>query len=105
MIKMYHKSIYQTLAIKNTSSKRHNYACTVKQKFASDSKMVTSLSTKARLKIQNIVLITVLLCHLYLKFQYNIKRVKEKKALKLNEHNQFNHMPEMVKSINLFIIL
>ena len=37
------------------SSKRHNYACTVKQKFASDSKMVTSLGTKAHLKIQNIV--------------------------------------------------
>ena len=55
MIKMYHKSIYQTLTIKNMSSKRHNYACTVKQKFASDSKMATSLGTKAHLKIQNIV--------------------------------------------------
>ena len=37
------------------SSKQHNYGCTVKQKFASDSKMVTFLSTKAHLKIQNIV--------------------------------------------------
>ena len=37
------------------SSKRHNYACTVKQKFASDSKMATFLGTKAHLKIQNIV--------------------------------------------------
>ena len=55
MIKMYHKSIYQILTIKNMSSKRHNYACTVKQKFASDSKMATSLSTKAHLKIQNMV--------------------------------------------------
>ena len=49
---MYHKSIYQTLTIKNMSSKRHNYGCTVKQKFASDSIMVTSLGTKAHLKIQ-----------------------------------------------------
>ena len=55
MIKMYHKSIYQTLTIKTMSSKRHNYGCTVKQKFASGSKMATSLSTKAHLKIQNIV--------------------------------------------------
>ena len=31
--------------------------------------------------------------------------VKEKKALKLNKHNQYNHTPKMVKSINLFIIL
>ena len=38
------------------SSKRHNYACTVKQKFAFDSKMATSLGTKAHLKIQNIML-------------------------------------------------
>ena len=35
----------------------------------------------------------------------NIKRKKEKKALKLSKHNQFNHTPEMIKSINLFIIL
>ena len=55
MIKMYHKSIYQTLAIKNMSSKWHNYGCTVKWKFASHSKMVPSLGTKAHLKIQNIV--------------------------------------------------
>ena len=55
MIKMYHKSIYQTFVIKNMSSKRHNYGCTVKQKFASDSKTATSFSTKAYLKIQNIV--------------------------------------------------
>ena len=47
----------------------------------------------------------MLLHHLYLKFQYDIKRAKEKKALKLNKHNQFNHTPKMVKSINLFIIL
>ena len=80
--------------------------CTVKQKFASDSKTTTSLGTKAHLKnTKHCVLITVLLRHLYLKFQYNIKRVKEKKALKLNKHNQFNHTPETVKSINLFIIL
>ena len=38
---------------------------------------------------------------MYLKFQYNIKRAKEKKALKLNKHNQFNHTPKMVKSIYL----
>ena len=55
MIKMYHKIIYQTLAIKNMSSKQHNNGCTVKQKFASNSKMATSLGTKAHLKIQNIV--------------------------------------------------
>ena len=88
------------------SLKQHNYGCTVKQKFASDSKMVTSLGTKAHLKnTKHCVLITVLLCHLHLKFQYNIKRVKKKKALKLNKHDQFNHTPKMVKSINLFIIL
>ena len=52
---MYHNSIYQTLVIKNMSSKRHNYGCTVQQKFASDSKTATSLGTKAHLKIQNIV--------------------------------------------------
>ena len=55
MIKMYHKIIYQTLVIRNMSSKRHNYACTVKQKFAFDSKMATSLGTKAHIKIQNTV--------------------------------------------------
>ena len=76
--------------------------CTVKQKFASDSKMMTSLGTKAHLKnTKHCVLITVLLCHLYLKFKYDIKRAKEKKALKLNKHNQFNHTPKMVKSIYL----
>ena len=32
------------------SLKQHNYGCTVKQKFASDSKMATSLGTKAHLK-------------------------------------------------------
>ena len=52
--------------------------CTVKQKFASDSKTMTSLRTKAHLKnIKHYVLITVLLRHL--KFQYDIKRAKEKK--------------------------
>ena len=62
--------------------------------------------TKAHLKnTKHCVLITVLLHHLYLKFQYDIKREKEKKALKFNKHNQFNHTPEMIKSINLFIIL
>ena len=67
--------------------------------------MATSLGTKAHLKnTKHCVLITVLLHHLYLKFQYDIKRAKEKKALKLNKHNQFNHTPEMIKSINLFII-
>ena len=51
--------------------------CTVKQKFASDSKR-TSLGTKAYLKnTKHYVLITVLLHHL--KFQYDIKRAKEKK--------------------------
>ena len=76
--------------------------CTVKQKFSSDSKMTTSLGTKAHLKNTKYgVLITVLLCHLYLKFQFDIKRVKEKKALKLNKHNQFDHTPKMVKSIYL----
>ena len=34
-----------------------------------------------------------------------LKERKRKKALKLNKHNQFNHTPETVKSINLFIIL
>ena len=76
--------------------------CTVKQKFASDSKTTTSLGTKAHLKI-HCVLITVLLCHLRLKFQYDIKRAKEKKALKLNKPNQFNHTPKMVKFILLKI--
>ena len=76
--------------------------CTVKQKFSSNSKMTTSLGMKARLKnTKHCVLITVLLHHLYLKFQYDIKRAKEKKALKLNKHNQFNHTPKMVKSIYL----
>ena len=76
--------------------------CTVKQKFASDSKTTTSLGTRAHLKnTKHCVLITVLLWHLYLKFQYDIKRAKEKKALKLNKHNQFNHTPKMVKSIYL----
>ena len=76
--------------------------CTVKQKFASNSKMTTSLGTKAHLKnTKHCVLITVLLHHLYLKFQYDIKRAKEKKALKLNKYNQFNHTPKMVKSIYL----
>ena len=88
------------------SLKSDNYGCTVKQKFASDSKMATSLGTKAHLKNTiHCVLITVLLHHLYLKFQYDIKREEEKKALKLNKHNQFNHSPKMIKSINLFIIL
>ena len=32
------------------SLKQHNYGCTVKQKFASNNKMVTSLGTKAHLK-------------------------------------------------------
>ena len=72
--------------------------CTVKQKFASDSKTTTSLGTKAHLKnTKHCVLITGLLRHL--KFQYDIKRVKEKKTLKLNKHNQFNHTPKMVKFI------
>ena len=45
--------------------------CTVKQEFASD-------SSKAHLEnVEHCVLITVLLHHL--KFQYNIKRAKEKK--------------------------
>ena len=49
--------------------------CTVKQEFASDSKMTTSLGSKAHLEnIKHCVLITVLLCHL--KIQYNIKREK-----------------------------
>ena len=40
--------------------------CTVKQKFASDSKMTTSLGTKAHQKnTKHCVLITVLLHHLY----------------------------------------
>ena len=52
--------------------------CTVKQEFASDSKTMTSLSSKAHLEnIKHCVLITVLLHHL--KFQYDIKRAKEKK--------------------------
>ena len=79
--------------------------CTVKQKFASDSKTTTSFGTKAHLKnTKHCVLITVLPHHLYLKFQYDIKRAKEKKALRLNKHNQFNDTPKTVKSI-YFIIL
>ena len=40
--------------------------CTVKQKFASDSKTMTSLGTKTHLKnTKHCVLITVLLRHLY----------------------------------------
>ena len=51
--------------------------CTVKQEFSSDSKMMTSLSSKAHLEnIKHCVLITVLQRHL--KFQYDIKRAKEK---------------------------
>ena len=51
--------------------------CTVKQEFASDSKTMTSLGSKAHLEnIKHCVLITVLLHHL--KFQYDIKRAKEK---------------------------
>ena len=72
--------------------------CTVKQKFASNSKMTTSLGTKAHLQnTKHCVLITVQLRHL--KFQYNIKRAKDKKALKLNKHNQINHTPKTVKFI------
>ena len=72
--------------------------CTVKQKFASDSKMMISLGTKAHLKnTKHCVSITVPLRHL--KFLYNIKRAKEKKALKVHKHNQFNHTPKMVKFI------
>ena len=37
------------------SLKQHNYGYSVKQKFASDSKTMTSLGTKAHLKIQNTV--------------------------------------------------
>ena len=56
--------------------------CTVKKKCATDSKTMTSLCTKAHLKnTKHCVLITVLLHHLYLKFQYDIKRAKEKKDL------------------------
>ena len=55
------------------SSKIHNYGCTVKQKFVLDSKMATPKNTK------HCVLITALLHHLYLMFQYDIKRAKEKK--------------------------
>ena len=52
--------------------------CTVKQEFASDSKTMTSLGSKPHLEnIEHRVLITVLLRHL--KFQYDIKRAKEKK--------------------------
>ena len=52
--------------------------CTVKQEFASDSKTMTSLGSKAHLEnIKHCALITVPLCHL--KFQYDIKRAKEKK--------------------------
>ena len=66
--------------------------CTVKQKFASDSKIMNSLVTKAHLKnTKHCVLISVLLHHLYLKFQYDIKRAKEKKALKLNKHKLIIH--------------
>ena len=55
--------------------------CTVKEEFASDSKMMTSLGSKAHLEnIKHCVLSTVLLRHL--KFQYDIKR------------NQFNHTPK-----------
>ena len=64
--------------------------CTVKQKFASDSKTTASLGTKAHLKnTKHCVLITVLLHHI--KFQYDIKRAKEKKALKLSIINLIIH--------------
>ena len=43
------------------SLKQHNYGCTVKQKFAFDSKMATSLGTKAHLKIQ--IIVFSLLCY------------------------------------------
>ena len=39
--------------LKNLSSKRHSYPCTVK-KIATDGKMVTSLSTKAHLKYKTL---------------------------------------------------
>ena len=69
--------------------------CTVKQEFASNSKTTTSFGSKAHLEnIKHCVLITVLLHHL--KFQYDIKRAKEKKALKV-KHNQFNHTPKNSK--------
>ena len=49
--------------------------CTVKQEFASDSKMMTSLGSKTHLEnIKHCVLIIVLLGHL--KIQYDIKREK-----------------------------
>ena len=55
---------------------------TVKQKFVSDSKTTTSFATKAHLKnTKHCVLITVLLHHL--KFQYDIKKAKEKKSTKV----------------------
>ena len=72
--------------------------CTVKQKFASDSKTMTSLGTKAHLKKYKTLCFNTVLQH-HLKFQYDIKKAKENKALKLNKHNQFNHTPKMVKFI------
>ena len=76
--------------------------CTVKQKFVSDSKMTTSLGTKVHLKnTKHCVLITV---PPIFKVSIRHQRAKEKRALKLNKHNQFNHTPKTVKPI-YFIIL
>ena len=58
--------------------------CTVKQKFASDSKMMTSLCTKAHLKnTKHCVLITVLLHHLYLKVSIRHQKSKGEKSTKV----------------------
>ena len=57
--------------------------CTVKQKFASDSKTMTSLGTKAHLKnTKHCVLITVLIRH---------QKSKGEKALKLSIINLTIH--------------
>ena len=66
--------------------------CTVKQKFASNSKMTTSLGTKAHLKnTKHCVLITVLLHHLYLKVSIQHQKSEGEKALKLSIINLAIH--------------
>ena len=58
--------------------------CTVKQKFASNSKTMTSLGTKAHLKnTKHCVLITVLLCHLHLKVSIQHQKSEGEKSTKV----------------------
>ena len=63
--------------------------CTVKQEFASDSKMATSLGSKTHLEKY---IKTQLLCYCAT-LSFNTSKEQRKKALKV-KHNQFNHTPK-----------